>query len=133
MVLLNGYTVNIKQFPNGESYADISKDKINTGANLVELKYESDIDLMMLKYIVDYIRDLPNMRNVPCNLIMKYIPYSRMDRKEESRLFTLKSIASFINSMNFDCVTVWEPHSDVSVDLINNVNVIDKSAGCVTV
>ena len=54
---------------------------------------------------------------------MPYIPYSRMDRKEEKRLFTLKSVANFINDMNFDKVIVWEPHSEVSVALFDRIRV----------
>jgi ribose-phosphate pyrophosphokinase len=66
--------------------------------------------------------------NLPCILEMPYIPYSRMDRQEEKRLFTLKTFANLINSMNFTYVKVMEPHSEVSVALIDRVKVENKSA-----
>ena len=59
---------------------------------------------------------------------MPYIPYSRMDRKEENRLFTLKSVAKFINELNFKKVIVWEPHSNVSTALFDRIAVVNKSA-----
>ena len=51
-----------------------------------------------------------------------------MDRQEEKRLFTLKTFANLINSMNFTYVKVMEPHSEVSVALIDRVKVENKSA-----
>ena len=45
-----------------------------------------------------------------------------MDRvKTESDVFTLKYFAKFINSMNFDAVSVLDPHSYVSEALIDRI------------
>ena len=61
------------------------------------------------------------------NLIMPYIPYARQDRvcnKGES--FSLKVFCRFLNSLKFNSVTVFDPHSDVSAALIENVRVISQ-------
>lgn len=54
-------------------------------------------------------------------LNLPYIPGSRQDRIcNEGEPFTLKVIASLINSLKFDAVLVFEPHSDVAGALIEN-------------
>lgn len=143
MIKLNGFEVDFKEFPNGESFADISEnitpydgdvvrdsftgDYIyKSGYNKIHLKFENDKDIFHLMCIKDYVDT--KWGNLPCILEMPYIPYSRMDRQEEKRLFTLKTFASLINSMNFTYVKVMEPHSEVSVALIDRVKVENKSA-----
>lgn len=143
MVKLNGFEIDFKVFPNGESFADISESVqpysfethresfyMNTicknGYNKIHLKFENDDDIYHLFCIKDYVDS--KWPNLPCILEMPYIPYSRMDRQEEKRLFTLKTFANIINSMNFAFVRVMEPHSEVSVALINRVQVENKSA-----
>lgn len=121
MIKVNGNKVALGYFPNGESYIDIDFE-LKRGChdiNVVSVKFESDSDLLHLKFIKDY---LDNQR-VKATLEIPYMPYSRMDRQEEKRLFTLKSVATFINSMNFEEVIVWEPHSEVSIALIDRVKV----------
>ncbi len=128
MIRLNGQEIKFKTFPNGESFADIEKNIVesNEEYNSIFFKFESDKDIFNLMCLKDYVDE--NWPAVPCHLIMPYIPYSRMDRQEENRLFTLKSFAKIINSLNFSFVTVWEPHSDVSAALLNRVRIINKSA-----
>ena len=128
MITLNGTKIKFKTFPNGESFADIDRKTVNPmkNSNTILFEFESDKDIFSLMCIKDFVDE--NWPAVPCHLIMPYIPYSRMDRQEEQRLFTLKSFAKLINSMNFASVTVWEPHSDVSAALLNRVRVINKSA-----
>lgn len=50
-----------------------------------------------------------------------------MDRQEAQRLFTLKSVCQFINNLHFEKVTLWEPHSEVVVALLDHVHVVDKT------
>ena len=54
-----------------------------------------------------------------CKLFVWYMPYSRMDRKIEGDLFTLKYICDFINWLNFKRVIVMEPHSDKTLIMLN--------------
>lgn len=126
MLSLNGTTVNVNQFPNGESFADVDKELVKKDYNRITLRYESDVDILFLQFLKDFVDD--HAPNSFVSLNLPYIPYSRMDRQEESRLFTLKSFAKMLNRMNFQEVNVMEPHSEVSVALIDRVNVLNTSA-----
>lgn len=126
MIKLNGHTVDFGKFPNGESFADIDKKYINVDQeNKIFLKFENDEDIFHLVMLKDFVDE--NSLCNPCKLIMPYVPYSRMDRQEEKRLFTLKTFSRFINNMNFSEVEIMEPHSEVTPALIDRVRVVDKS------
>lgn len=127
MIKLNGREVVFGKFPNGETYADVEVSRVKKNeSNSIYLRFEDDTDIFHLMCVKDFVDD--NAYDVPCHLIMPYVPYSRMDRQEEKRLFTLKTFAKFINSMNFSSVVVLEPHSEVTPALINRVKVVNKSA-----
>ena len=95
---------------------------------LIEWLYENDEELAFLYFITKHIRENKNVKSVM--LKMPYIPNARMDRvKNKDEVFTLKYFAEFINSLNFDKVIVRDPHSYVSLALINNIeceNIGDK-------
>lgn len=60
-------------------------------------------------------------------LVIPYFPYARQDRVIQPCVaFSLKTIASVINALNFDEVVVCDPHSDVTPALIENVRVIPQ-------
>ena len=55
---------------------------------------------------------------------MPYIPHARMDRvKEADDVFTLKYFSNILNFLGFHEVHVFDPHSSVSVALINHVRI----------
>ena len=58
---------------------------------------------------------------------MKYIPYSRMDRKIKGDVFTLKYFCQLINDLKFDGVEVLDPHSNVATGLLDRCREIDVS------
>lgn len=121
MFMLNGQEISIGMFPNRECYIDMQPCEVSSAR--LYFKYEGDGDLLHLKFLKDFLDE----QGVKTHLIMPYFPYSRMDRKEEARLFTLKSVAGLINGLNFASVTVWEPHSDVCVALLDRVRVVNKT------
>lgn len=116
VILLNGFALEFKLFPNGETLVD--GDQILNHAkdhNVITFKYENDSDLIKLMFVKNYLDD----QNFKSSLMIYYMPYSRMDRVEGSSVFTLKYVSNFINSLCFEKVTLIEPHSDVSLALIN--------------
>lgn len=118
MIKLNGKVVSFEKFPNGETRLVESEIKNNLNEpNNVSFKYESDADLIQLLILKKYLDSL----KYSSSLTIKYMPYSRMDRQENESAFTLKYITEFINSLNFIEVKIIEPHSDVSVALLDNV------------
>lgn len=115
MILLNKQEIKTEQFPNKETKIK-DFDQVIQKDNLLEFTYREDSDLihlMFVKYRLDE-------EKVNCNLLINYMPYSRMDRKIETDLFTLKYVCQFINNMKFDKVYVIEPHSNVTINLLNN-------------
>lgn len=56
-----------------------------------------------------------------------YFPYARQDRWINScESFSLKIFIDLLNIQNFDKVFIFDPHSDVTTALINNVVVLDQ-------
>lgn len=123
MILLNGYNLTINHFPNGElnilNIEEAIKLRKHHKKNHFVLKYESDNDLMALLFAKKQV-DVRGEEG--SELSIAYMPYSRMDRAETNETpFMLKFVCQFINDLNFDEVYVHEPHSDVTVQLLNNV------------
>lgn len=121
MIKVNGKEIEFTSFPNGEtnmnhkSFPFIGFDQMNE----VDFKYEEDGDLIKLMFVRRYL-DEPRQYGTYYKLNVYYMPYSRMDRSENSSPFTLKYVSKFINDLNFDEVVLIEPHSNVSPALIDN-------------
>lgn len=124
MLKLNGEKINITKFPNGEALIKDSFSSLKSNNFTVTMKFESDEDLIHLMMVTKHLKDFGK----DVSLVMPYIPYSRLDRTEGKTVFTLKYVCNLINSLNFTKVTVYEPHSDVSVALLDRVEVINSSA-----
>jgi len=123
MIRLAGFSEEdlFKTFPNGETLLVTDKISNDGFANLyrrIVFKYESNADLIKLMILKKY---LDEQKNLCRNLVITYMPYSRMDRVEGNSAFTLKYISQFINSLGFERVIVVEPHSDVTCALLDNV------------
>lgn len=119
MILIDGKVVDFKQFPNKETLLDHNKLDVVYGWNpqRISFKYEDDSDLVKLTILRDYLNSIGE----DCEeLLIYYMPYSRMDRSEGGSPFTLKTIASMINRLGFKDVIVVEPHSDVTCAVLDN-------------
>lgn len=117
MILLNGNRVEFETFPNNETKLkeETISDNLSKDKNTIYFQYLTDLDLIKLMFVKKYLEQL----SVEANLIIAYMPYSRMDRSENNSGFTLKYVASFINDLNFATVKIVEPHSDITPALIN--------------
>lgn len=56
-----------------------------------------------------------------------YIPYFPAARADRGTPLGAKVYADIVNSFNLDEVVIFDPHSPVIVDLINNVRVVDST------
>ena len=120
MVKINNYTFGNETFKNNEAiYKSVP---LNDSLNVVEMVFENNKDITDLLFAVSYIRE--NKPETQIELNMPYIPYSRMDREINEQIFSLKHFAKIINAMSFSKVRVYEPHSIVSRELINNLEVM---------
>ena len=126
MIKINDIPYEVKHFPDGtQRIMDL---------NLIEYKispfhdfditwlYENDEEMISLYYIVNHIRSVITSGNY-IYLNLPYVPNARMDRiKNDNEVFTLKYFCNFINSLNFDRVTVYDTHSNVTDALLNNIS-----------
>lgn len=118
MILVNGKKVSCDKFPDGTF---LIKDIDKAGCEIQWL-YENNEELIALCFITRYLQEA-GIRNL--NLNMPYIPNARQDRiKNEQDVFTLKYFAEIINAMNFKSVKVLDPHSQISLDLIQPVETL---------
>ncbi len=117
MLTLNGRVLRVDRFPNHEARFKDFDDKIEAGYNILELKYETDEDLLALMFAKKHIDEFENTK---CTLFIWYMPYSRMDRKIEGDLFTLKYICEYINDLGFKKIVIMEPHSEKTLLMLKN-------------
>ena len=121
MIKINNHPLKINTFPDGTFL--IKKNIVPVyyhGVNITWL-YENESELIELIYITKHLRN-HGIKDI--NLKMPYIPNSRMDRvKNKEEVFTLKYFCEIINSLNFNWVTVLDPHSHVSEALISNIKI----------
>lgn len=85
----------------------------------------SSDDFMALAMGVDALRRMYPRRDV--TLRLPYVPYGRQDRViNAGEAFGIRVFAKLLNSLGFSEVTIWDPHSDVTSALIDNVVVIPQ-------
>lgn len=123
MLTIENQPVEITKFPDGtskftcESFLKaISIAKTDT--IVVKWLYDDDSELFQLQCIVDWLRS-NGYNNIALHL--PYVPNARMDRVPNNEMFTLKSFANFINSMNFTYVKTLDIHSNVGAALIDRI------------
>lgn len=131
MILVDGKEINFTTFPDNTS--SFRFDAMQYLENLerwqceIEWRYDGDHECILLWYLVNHIRSVAGNHINIC-LCLPYIPNARMDRvKNEDEVFTLKWFSGFINALNFNRVVVYDPHSNVSTALIDNVLIIQPS------
>ncbi|MDO5559535.1 MAG: ribose-phosphate pyrophosphokinase [Oscillospiraceae bacterium] len=121
MIKINDAIIENKQFPDNTKLMRYDA----SGSTKFEVIwcYDSDDELVMLYYLVSHIRSICSKAEI--SLTMPYIPNARMDRvKNNDEVFTLKYFASLLNSMKFESVNVYDPHSNVSQALIDRIRII---------
>jgi ribose-phosphate pyrophosphokinase len=123
MIYLNNEKIHINKFPNGECLIGSENLKLTEDKNEIRINFESDEDITHLIFLKGHLDEL----NVKSQLVIPYMPYSRMDRTEGITVFTLKHLCRLINNLHFESVSIYEPHSDVSTALLDRVKVIDMS------
>jgi ribose-phosphate pyrophosphokinase len=120
MLLINGENLDLTHFPDGSLLMKLAA----YGESLeIQWLYENDSELFAIICATKHLRRINS--DISISLILPYIPHSRMDRVyNDCDVFTLKYFADTINSLGFTKVTVLDPHSDVSMALIDNIHVL---------
>lgn len=121
MIKINGVKTEPSFFPDGTSAFRVMIPE--TDEITLTWCFDRNSEMAELFFIVNHIR--AHRKNAKLVLEMPYIPNARMDRvKNPDEVFTLKYFSEFINSLNFECVKVYDPHSDVSAALIDGIEKI---------
>lgn len=124
---VNAYFMDVKvwKYPGGE--IGINVPELNTNRPLsveIQLNYQSSDDLVVLALLCDILRpwSLAERR-----LVMRYTPYARQDRKTSiGEPNSIRVFGNFINSLKFDEVEVWDPHSDVVEAVIDRISIVPQ-------
>ncbi len=118
MLKINGSEIVQGSFPDGTLLVKYTPQK-DCGYAEIDWYYENDRELVTLMYLTKHLNAHGISR---IKLFMPYIPNARQDRvKSDEDIFTLKYFAQVINSLDFESVTVLDPHSTVSEALIDRL------------
>lgn len=117
MIKIDNVIIEQGHFPDGTlltKFPYVSDDCVH-----IKWNYENDAELFTL---ICARRHYATQKAI---LTMPYIPHARQDRvKNADDVFTLKYFCEVINSLNFEAVLVLDPHSNVSLALLDNAVVI---------
>lgn len=119
---------NYKQFifKSGENNVQLTGTALKSDLAVVNLhfKYGGDSSLIELFMLTDALR-----RNgaEKINLFIPYFPGARQDRAcNTGEALSARVYAKLINSQKYNKVVVFDPHSDVTPALLDNVRVVDN-------
>ncbi|WBW49010.1 ribose-phosphate diphosphokinase [Pseudomonas phage vB_PaeS_B8] len=113
-------------FPGGEVGVNVGGIASHAFVN-VKAQIQNSDDIMALLNVTEAIR--AEMINPHMTLLLGYVPYARQDRRcNPGDAFSLKVFANLLNSAGYDRVIVVDPHSDATLHLINNVEVVRQSS-----
>lgn len=121
MITINNDRYEPEYFPDGtfRLRCDIDSEQVN-----ITWKFEDNEELLILYYLVNHLRRVLKVEAI--HLDMPYIPNARMDRtKKQDEIFTLKYFVEYINHLHFDSVRVLDPHSYVSLGMLDRIVVVD--------
>jgi ribose-phosphate pyrophosphokinase len=133
MILVNSQEVKITKFPNRESLVDTSfMTYVYESASDVKvtLRYKTDEDLVHVLFVIGHIKEVTKAN---IELVLDYMPYSRMDRSQNNSCFTLKHTVTLLTSFlgDDDSVSVVEPHSQVTIDLFRNERIFTRAVSVI--
>jgi len=107
------------KFPDGHRHFRLADDVAFLSSAVVTIRIRTFDDLFVLKQAVKNMRNLS--KDVVLHLKVVYLLAARFDRPMVAfDSFDLQIVAEYINEMNFNSVSILEPHSQVSLALINN-------------
>ena len=116
-------------FPGGEIHLKLKEQWVSDiEPNVINIvtQLNTSQDIMFLLLVMDTLKK--DYKGFPVNLFLPYMPYQQADRNfGEGECFSLKTITNLINSMGLNEVTVFDPHSDVCMALLDNSKVLDNS------
>jgi len=112
-------------YPDGHKH--IVSDKDLHGEETLSVSIKSFDDLFMASQVKAIHPELKN-------LFIKYMLAGRCDRRfSPGEALDLEIVCNYINSMGFQGVSVLRPHSDKTMELLNNARIVDVTYDILTV
>lgn len=127
MIWVNHKLVTVKHFPDGTLLLKENIKELVKGEEAVVLRwnYENNEELIALYFLTCHIKSQGYDKII---LDMPYIPNARQDRvKNDEDVFTLKYFTNLINSLGFFKVRVLDAHSNVSLALLERVELLEPA------
>lgn len=115
-------------FHGGEPHFSLRLDKTPESDDFVYItqRFNSTDDIVMILVAADAAR---RMGFKHLGLVLPYFPAARQDRVcNPGESLTVKVFADLINSVGFEDVVIYSPHSEVTPALLNNVTELDLDA-----
>ena len=113
-------------FPGGEVNVQVTQDVTDSPYDglVVNADLQNSDDIMEMLLVCNALKRLGYRR---LKLVIPYVPYARQDRVcNEGEAFSLEVMCDLINSLGAASVTIYDPHSDVTTALIDNVHVVEQ-------
>ena len=111
-------------FAAGENHITILQEPKENEPVTIVYRYTGDNSILILLSMTDALR---RMGVKEINLAIPYFPGARQDRVcNNGEALTVKIYANLINSQKYNKVVVFDPHSEVTPALIDNVQVVDN-------
>ena len=124
-IQVNKTPIQYFNFSGGECHVNIADIIIEDTADITAYLYCSD-DIMRLAMVVDAIRQKYVATKI--DLTIPYFPYARQDRVcNDGEAFSVSVMAKLINALSCNNVTIYDPHSKITIDLLNNCSVITQA------
>lgn len=113
-------------FPGGEVSIRLDQRPKNPHPiTTIEANLQSPTEIVELLMVTDAVKRMFTRSKI--TLQMPYVPYARQDRVSvPGEALSIKVMADLINSQNYANIEIWDPHSDVTSVLINNLTVVEQ-------
>lgn len=120
----NNIDYNFFTFSGGEPHIKIISKLENVTEVTITHRIQSFNDIGTLLLATNALK---NMGIKKLHVVLPYFPAARQDRLMVSgEPLSVKVYADIINAQNFESVTVFDPHSEVTPALLNNCRIIDN-------
>lgn len=119
MIHLNGDPVDVTMFPDKTSQVwKLATKHLNPNrVAYIDWDFSHEGEFMQLAQL----KELLDAYHIKSELYIKYLPYARQDKViSNESTFALTTFANLLNSLEFERVSIMDPHSDVAERLIDN-------------
>lgn len=121
--------ITFMSFPGGERHVRLPKETVDQAATAEPRNWTlracvyTPADIMDLLLVTNALQAISARHTL--KLQLPYVPYARQDRIAiTGEPLSIKVFANLVNSLGFDEVEIWDPHSDVTPALLNNVRIV---------